>query len=509
MAESLQFFSLALIWAKLPSKTSCNVPSIPHTPELPSLPPAPAMGGRVHSGVPAVILTSVLLIPSPIFPTSSPPPSSITPYQHLPWGGEFTAESLQFFSPALIWAKLPSNTYCRVPSHPPNRAHTLPTTPSLPPPAFTMGREFTVESLQFFSPALIQSGPSFSVMPSHNVCPPPPPPAPAMGRPLATFSLSPTPPNTLPPATSTCHGAASSQRSRCNSSPRLSSGPSCLQTPLTTLPASPQTPTTTPPQHLPWGGEFTAESLQFFSPALLWAKLPLDADVTAHVLPAFKEYLQVRGWLTVECVDVESVGVESVDVESVDVESVVDLCERCDCMTAHMLPAHMLPAHMLPAHILRAHMLPAHMLPTFKECLQVIEGFLFGGSHELGTKGSQDYSALFLNPPPPTRQPPTPPSQSRQELIRIPVCGSHQLGSKGFQDYSAAPLNPPQPPNLPPRQEFIEGFLFAGSHELGSKGFLDYFPDYRQEDGSIAKKRSMKGKAYSSRPWDAHGKLIL
>ncbi|CAI5494696.1 unnamed protein product, partial [Closterium sp. Naga37s-1] len=48
-------------------------------------------------------------------------------------------------------------------------------------------------------------------------------------------------------------------------------------------------------EHLPWGGEFTAESLQFFSPALLWAKLPLDADVTAHVLPAFQEYLQA--WL--------------------------------------------------------------------------------------------------------------------------------------------------------------------------------------------------------------------
>ncbi|CAI5479940.1 unnamed protein product [Closterium sp. Yama58-4] len=48
-------------------------------------------------------------------------------------------------------------------------------------------------------------------------------------------------------------------------------------------------------EHLPWGGEFTSESLQFFSPALIWAKLPLDADVTAHVLPAFKEYLQA--WL--------------------------------------------------------------------------------------------------------------------------------------------------------------------------------------------------------------------
>ncbi|CAI5494695.1 unnamed protein product, partial [Closterium sp. Naga37s-1] len=73
--------------------------------------------------------------------------------------------------------------------------------------------------------------------------------------------------------------------------------------------------------------------------------------------------------------------------------------------------------------------------------------------------------------------------------------------------YCPIPSPPPSP--SPHCQEFIEGFLFAGSHELGTKGFLDYFPDYRQEDGSIAKKRSMKGKAYSSRPWDAHGRLIL
>ncbi|CAI5488994.1 unnamed protein product [Closterium sp. Naga37s-1] len=236
-------------------------------------------------------------------------------------------------------------------------------------------------------------------------------------------------------------------------------------------------------EHLPWGGEFTAESLQFFSPALLWAKLPLDADVTAHVLPAFKEYLQA--WLR--------------------------MVETCEPTTDPAVMAH----NMESQHryiCWRSVKDPGRPLLTrlfgSERCEEVIEGFLFAGSHELGTKGLQDYSAVFLNPPPPKLpHPPNPPSIP--EFIRIPVCGSHQPGSKGFQDYSAAPLNPPQPPNLPLRQEFIEGFLFAGSHELGSKGFLDYFPDYRQEDGSIAKKRSMKGKAYSSRPWDAHGKLIF
>ena len=47
-------------------------------------------------------------------------------------------------------------------------------------------------------------------------------------------------------------------------------------------------------QRLPWGGEFTAEALQFFSPALIWARLPLTDDVHTSVFDCFKEYLQVR-----------------------------------------------------------------------------------------------------------------------------------------------------------------------------------------------------------------------
>ena len=53
-------------------------------------------------------------------------------------------------------------------------------------------------------------------------------------------------------------------------------------------------------QDLPWGGEFTSESLQFFSPALLWSRLPLTADVTQAVLPAFKAYLEVLYQLHVQ-----------------------------------------------------------------------------------------------------------------------------------------------------------------------------------------------------------------
>ncbi|GJP44185.1 hypothetical protein CLOM_g3574 [Closterium sp. NIES-68] len=154
-------------------------------------------------------------------------------------------------------------------------------------------------------------------------------------------------------------------------------------------------------KHLPWGGEFTAESLQFFSPALIWAKLPLDADVTAHVLPAFKEYL--HAWLR--------------------------MVEECEPTTDPEVMAH--------------NMESQHRYICWRS----------------------------------VKDP------GRPLLTRL-------FGSEKCE-------------------EFIEGFLFAGSHELGTKAFLDYFPDYRMEDGSIAKKRSMKGKAYSSRPWDASGKLIL
>lgn len=50
---------------------------------------------------------------------------------------------------------------------------------------------------------------------------------------------------------------------------------------------------------LPWGGEFTSESLQFFSPALLWSRLPLDQDVAnGPVFDAFCEYLEVCRSLT-------------------------------------------------------------------------------------------------------------------------------------------------------------------------------------------------------------------
>nr|GMD16472.1 phytochromobilin:ferredoxin oxidoreductase, chloroplastic isoform X1 [Ipomoea batatas] len=57
-------------------------------------------------------------------------------------------------------------------------------------------------------------------------------------------------------------------------------------------------------------------------------------------------------------------------------------------------------------------------------------------------------------------------------------------------------------------KELTMNFLFNGTGELGSKSFLDYFPEYKLEDGSINEKRSMVGKSFENRPWDAEGNFI-
>ncbi|KAJ6302994.1 hypothetical protein OIU77_016976 [Salix suchowensis] len=57
-------------------------------------------------------------------------------------------------------------------------------------------------------------------------------------------------------------------------------------------------------------------------------------------------------------------------------------------------------------------------------------------------------------------------------------------------------------------QDLVRNFLFDGLDELGSKGFLDYFPEYRREDGSVNEKRSILGKSFENRPWDARGEFI-
>ncbi|KAJ8529069.1 hypothetical protein K7X08_035904 [Anisodus acutangulus] len=57
-------------------------------------------------------------------------------------------------------------------------------------------------------------------------------------------------------------------------------------------------------------------------------------------------------------------------------------------------------------------------------------------------------------------------------------------------------------------KDVITEFLFNGVNELGSKTFLDYFPEYICEDGRVNEKRSMIGKSFESRPWDARGEFI-
>ncbi|KAG6554394.1 hypothetical protein Mapa_004311 [Marchantia paleacea] len=56
-------------------------------------------------------------------------------------------------------------------------------------------------------------------------------------------------------------------------------------------------------------------------------------------------------------------------------------------------------------------------------------------------------------------------------------------------------------------ERYIEDYLFHGLKTLGTKNFLDYFPEYRTEDDTISKQRSMVGKSFSTRPWDEHGNL--
>ncbi|XP_012088631.1 phytochromobilin:ferredoxin oxidoreductase, chloroplastic isoform X4 [Jatropha curcas] len=57
-------------------------------------------------------------------------------------------------------------------------------------------------------------------------------------------------------------------------------------------------------------------------------------------------------------------------------------------------------------------------------------------------------------------------------------------------------------------KDVVRNFLFNGINELGSKGFLDYFPEYCCEDGNINKKRSIIGKSFENRPWDAKGEFL-
>ncbi|GER39831.1 phytochromobilin:ferredoxin oxidoreductase [Striga asiatica] len=57
-------------------------------------------------------------------------------------------------------------------------------------------------------------------------------------------------------------------------------------------------------------------------------------------------------------------------------------------------------------------------------------------------------------------------------------------------------------------KDIIQNFLFNGVDELGSKTFTDYFPEYKCDDGTVNKNRSMIGKSFESRPWDTKGEFI-
>lgn len=57
-------------------------------------------------------------------------------------------------------------------------------------------------------------------------------------------------------------------------------------------------------------------------------------------------------------------------------------------------------------------------------------------------------------------------------------------------------------------EDLVTEFLFEGVGTLGAKSFLDYFPEYARGDGTVNKKRSMIGRSFETRPWDARGEFI-
>lgn len=65
-----------------------------------------------------------------------------------------------------------------------------------------------------------------------------------------------------------------------------------------------------------------------------------------------------------------------------------------------------------------------------------------------------------------------------------------------------------RPSGITTLQDLVKNFLFNGVDELGSKTFLDYFPEYQCEDGTVNEKRSIIGKSFDHRPWDAAGEFV-
>eukprot|EP00850_Spirogloea_muscicola_P015462 SM000118S25605 [mRNA] locus=s118:329511:332159:+ [translate_table: standard] len=119
-------------------------------------------------------------------------------------------------------------------------------------------------------------------------------------------------------------------------------------------------------QSLPWGGEFTAESLQFFSPALLWARLPLEADVHVTVFEAYKAYLDA--WLAM-------LDEAQPEMESSIVVKNQEAQHRYLSWRAEKDPGRPLLTRLFGA----------------ERCEGYIHNFLFDGLHSMGTKTFLDY----------------------------------------------------------------------------------------------------------------------
>ncbi|KAF2311787.1 hypothetical protein GH714_026718 [Hevea brasiliensis] len=196
----------------------------------------------------------------------------------------------------------------------------------------------------------------------------------------------------------------------------------------------------------PWGGKLTSESLQFFSPIVIWTKFTKSQYRHDDLYSAFVDYY--KAWL--QLVDLA--------VEEKDVSHIICNCEAQHKYLTWREQKSPFPAlGQLVVELYIPSVQPTKYWRTLTDKVKENAIFLFDG--------------LFMEHDP-----------GHGVLKRL-------IGESLAKDV-------------------IKNFLFNGIDELGSKGFLDYFPEYRCNDGNINENRSIIGKSFEYRPWDAKGEFI-
>lgn len=95
-------------------------------------------------------------------------------------------------------------------------------------------------------------------------------------------------------------------------------------------------------QLLPWGDKLTSESIQFFSPIVLWTRPASREDFQGTVFSAFKDYLAVSSLLNIFTLldfELETIGTRNSKIKYQ--EDQVSSAQRrvlvVDCYTASLI----------------------------------------------------------------------------------------------------------------------------------------------------------------------------